>query len=115
MRTKQRTEFGERVRAARLHAKLSQEMLGERTGLGQSTISYLEQFGESSNQTVPIAQACGVRAAWLAEGTGPMVGPEDEKTASTQKAAQQLAPYVIPPSDARDFRTLAYTLAGCDG
>lgn len=70
---RQRTPFGQRLYEARKHAKLTQTQLAKAAGLAQSTLGELEFQGDSSMRTVQIAEACGVRAQWLADGTGPML------------------------------------------
>lgn len=64
--------FGERLRAARKAAKLTQGALAKRVGMSQSNLSELEN-GEypSSSFTAQLAEALGVRALWLADGRGP--------------------------------------------
>jgi transcriptional regulator with XRE-family HTH domain len=69
---RERTLFGERLHAARTHAKLSQPQLARAVGMAQSTIGELEYIGTGSSKTAQIAQACGVNPQWLAEGVGPM-------------------------------------------
>lgn len=67
------SDFGDRVRKARKHAKLSQEQLAGDIGIKQGSLSELERVGNSSTFTVQIAQRCGVRADWLATGDGLML------------------------------------------
>lgn len=72
-------KFGERLRAAREHAKLSQGELAERTKLSQPTISYLENPAKNatgSEFTIRLARACGVSVDWLADEVGEMVPPQ---------------------------------------
>jgi transcriptional regulator with XRE-family HTH domain len=106
-RTRDRTPFGQRVRAARKHAGLTQDELGARTGLGQSGIAYLETKGMASEKTWLIAQVCGVSAAWLADETGSMLssGPVDADVMSETLAG------AIPPSSRTDYQAIAHTLA----
>jgi transcriptional regulator with XRE-family HTH domain len=108
--TRDRTEFGQRLRMARKHAKLTQAELGERSGLGQSAIAYLEAKGNASEQTWKIAQVCGVRAAWLARNEGPMLGPESALDAALSLVSEPPAEYLAPNS-ARDYRATVYSLA----
>lgn len=70
---RERTPYGERLFAARTHAKLSQPQLAKAVGMAQSTIGELEYIGTGSSKTAQIAQACGVNPQWLAEGVGPML------------------------------------------
>lgn len=65
--------FGERLRQARKHAKLSQVKLGQLVGIAQGSLSELEKVGLSSTYTVQIAQACRVSPTWLATGEGDML------------------------------------------
>lgn len=67
------TEYGIRLRAARKHAKLTQNKLSEITGIPQSTISTAENLGHGSAETTVYAMACGVNAHWLASGEGEML------------------------------------------
>jgi len=69
------TEYGQRLRAARKHAGLTQEQAGERTGIAQSTISTAERGGHGSADTPVYAKAYGVDAHWLATGQGAMLAP----------------------------------------
>lgn len=68
------TDFGNRPRLARKHAKLTQMKAEEVTGIAQSTISTAEREGYSSTDTVIYARAYGVDAHWLATGEGEMLG-----------------------------------------
>lgn len=67
------SDFGDRIRKARQHAKLSQVALCKRIGMSQGSLSELERVGQSSTLTVQIAQECGVNPGWLASGTGEML------------------------------------------
>ncbi|AVF41575.1 XRE family transcriptional regulator [Pandoraea apista] len=63
--------LAERLRWARTKAKLSQEQLGTRAGVSQSTIGNLESGTRSTARRLPqIAEVLGVDALWLADGTG---------------------------------------------
>jgi transcriptional regulator with XRE-family HTH domain len=70
---RERTEFGIRLRQARLHAKLTQPQLAKASGIAQSTLSELENVGHGTASTTKIAAVCGVRTEWLALGEGPML------------------------------------------
>lgn len=109
--TRDRTEYGQRLLAARKHANLTQTDLGARSGLGQSAIAYLEAKGHASEQTWLLAQICGVRAAWLAQGDGPMLGPETEVDAARQVLNDAMPQYLVEPNSAKDYRTIVHTLA----
>lgn len=82
------TEYGKRLRLARLHAKLTQNELSKKTGVGQSTISTAEREGAGSRETPKFAQACGVDVYWLANGDGSML---PDATASPSNRAASLA------------------------
>lgn len=66
-------KYGERLKAARDHAELSQTELGEKVGVTQANISKLE-IGQAngSEYTVQFALVCGVDPEWLATGKGKM-------------------------------------------
>lgn len=64
------TEYGKRLRQARIDAGLTQEAAALKTGIGQSTISTAERMGAGSAETPVYAEAYGVNALWLAKGTG---------------------------------------------
>lgn len=72
---KKRTPFGERLFAARTHAKLTQAQLSKAAGISQGTLGELEWVGDGSSATVRLAMACGVRPEWLAEDEGDMLDP----------------------------------------
>jgi len=66
-------KFSERVKKARLHAKLSQEELALLVGCTQGLISKIERGDqEESALIVKIAKACKVSAQWLDDGSGEM-------------------------------------------
>jgi transcriptional regulator with XRE-family HTH domain len=66
--------FGKRLRAARLHAKLTQDQLGDLAECGQGVISKIERGDQdTSTYTVMFARICGVSPDWLYDGTGPMI------------------------------------------
>jgi len=67
------TEYGKRLKQARLHAGLNQVQLGKVTGISQSTISTAERLGNGSTDTAAYAKACGVSAHWLETGQGEML------------------------------------------
>ena len=66
------TEYGKRLRAARVYAKLTQQGLAAKTGISQSTISTAERENQGSSDTSVFAKACRVDAHWLATGEGSM-------------------------------------------
>lgn len=66
-------KFSERVKAARLYAKLSQEDLALAVGCTQGLISKIERGDqEETSLTVKIARTCNVNPDWLEDETGPM-------------------------------------------
>ncbi|MEU9557959.1 helix-turn-helix domain-containing protein [Streptomyces fumanus] len=62
-----RRQIGDRIRAARTDRKISQETLGERTGLDRKTINRIEQGAHSTllDHLLLIADALGVPLADL--------------------------------------------------
>lgn len=80
------TDYGKRLRAARLHAKLTQMGLAEKTGISQSTISTAERENQGSSDTHIYAKACGVDAHWLATGEGAMLLIRGESSAGPATA-----------------------------
>lgn len=64
--------FGVNMRAARLHARLSQVALSEATGLDRAAISFLERAERSPDLStlIRIAGALGVTPAALLDGIG---------------------------------------------
>lgn len=68
--------YGERLQKARTHAGLTQRQLAERIGnvCTQENISKLERGQASGSEfTAQFANACGVRAMWLAAEAGEML------------------------------------------
>lgn len=73
-------KFGQRLKAARKYAGLTQIQLGERVGMDQTTISKAERGkNQSSAFCASIARACGVNSYWLETGQGKMLpdGPAE--------------------------------------
>lgn len=66
------TEFGQRLRAARTAAKMTQKVLANKVGIGQSTIAELEKTANGSSHVPVIAAALKCSALWLATGEGSM-------------------------------------------
>lgn len=85
------TEYGSRLKQSRKHAGFTQVELSKKTGIPQSTISTAEREGYGSGETPVYAQACGVNALWLANGTGEML----ENTSNSLTAPVQQAPVAI--------------------
>lgn len=66
--------FGERVKKAREHKKLSQEDLAKALGITQPAVSQLEAGpAQKSKFVVEIAEITGVRIQWLSKEEGEMV------------------------------------------
>lgn len=66
--------LGQRLKAARKHARLTQNELADRSRVSQKTISKIERGDQaSSTAVVRLAAACGVRAEWLSDDSGPMM------------------------------------------
>lgn len=66
------TEFGQRLKAARSAAKMTQKTLAAKVGIGQSTIAELEKTGNGSSHVPAIAAVLKCSALWLATGEGSM-------------------------------------------
>lgn len=73
MRDEDRSDYGQRLLAARTQAGLRQVDLAAKAGISQGTLADLEKQGRASKFTAQLAIACGVRPQWLASGEGPMV------------------------------------------
>lgn len=70
----QSMKLGERLRQARLHAKLSQEQLGELAGCGQAVVSKIERGDQDTTSYIArLAKACQVSVEWLDEEIGEML------------------------------------------
>ncbi|QLI80815.1 helix-turn-helix transcriptional regulator [Chitinibacter fontanus] len=66
--------LADRLRLRRKELKLSQEDLGKRIGVSQSSIGNIESGRNRSATFLPqLADALGVNALWLAEGKGAML------------------------------------------
>lgn len=66
------TDYGKRLRTARVAAGLTQRQLAEAVGVKQPTIAEAERSGYGSKFTVAIARELGVSPYWLESGDGPM-------------------------------------------
>lgn len=81
--------LAERLKEARLDAKLTQKQLAIKAGCGQSLIGNLESGRNTSSFAIPrIAEALGVNAVWLSHGKGP-------RRPAEPTAAPALAPQII--------------------
>lgn len=69
-------DYGDRLKLARKHAKLTQEALAEKSDVKQPSISYLENSRNEctgSEFTARFARVCGVSVDWLSDEIGEMV------------------------------------------
>lgn len=82
--------LSDRLKWARERKGLSQITLGSRAGVSQSTIGNLEAGTRQSARKLPqIAEVLGVRAIWLAEGTGePFAGEQPVERMSDDETWQ---------------------------
>jgi len=66
--------LGERVKAARKHAKLTQVQLAAKVGVSQQVLARLEGDGATGTKALAmIAAECSVSPRWLATGDGHML------------------------------------------
>jgi transcriptional regulator with XRE-family HTH domain len=112
-------KYGERLKIARTHAKLSQAELALRAGVGtQENISKLERKkAEGSEFTVQYAIACGVRPEWLAMEQGEMVDGlyvQDEKLKRALQLLQGLPDYAVDQA-VKDIDSLAELVKKASG
>lgn len=71
MRKVERSDFGARLRAARLDADVSQEDLAKAAGLAQSSVTELERSGQGSAAVTRMARKLNVDARWLVSKRNP--------------------------------------------
>ena len=66
--------INQRIRNLRKEAKLNQRDLGQKLGLGQASVSWLEQDGHTVTESniKQIASVFGVSETWLRTGEGAM-------------------------------------------
>lgn len=92
-------KFSDRVKKARIYAKLSQEELALAVGLTQGLISKIERGDqEETASVVKIAKACNVRPEWLDDGTGEMTDGlyvNNEKIKKAVLLMQELPDYAL--------------------
>lgn len=91
-------DFGERLRAARKYAKLTQQELATTSGVPQQTISKIERGDQdTSSHTVHLAVACGVRPQWLAMEEGPMTDTyvTDQPRQKAMMILQEMPDYAV--------------------
>jgi transcriptional regulator with XRE-family HTH domain len=101
--------LAERLRMARVHAKLSQPQLAERSGVSQQMISRLERgSSKGSAGIVNLAIVCGVRPEWLSDGTEPMLS-DPEPIAEVMRLAWAIQS--LPPNDRAHLQAVADAFA----
>lgn len=94
-------KYGKRLRTARNHADLTQQQLADKIQnvCTQENISKLERSDATGSEfTAQFAEACGVRAMWLAEEQGDMVDGlyvHDERIKHLVHVCQELADYDV--------------------
>jgi transcriptional regulator with XRE-family HTH domain len=88
MDRKPRSEYGDRLLAARKHKGMSQTALAKAVGMSQSAYGQAETTGSGSSFTSQLAEVCGVRAHWLATGEGPMLVKSDGAEISAAERIQ---------------------------
>lgn len=94
--------LGDRVKAARRHAKLTQVELAKAVGITQQTLSKLEAGkSDGSVKLAEIAVECGVSTEWLSRGVGDMLDV-------TNRVAEAAAGYASQPARL-DPETIAVT------
>lgn len=66
--------INQRIRNLRKEAKLNQRELGQKLGLGQASVSWLEQDGHTVTESniKQIASVFGISESWLRTGEGTM-------------------------------------------
>ncbi|ROU06281.1 helix-turn-helix transcriptional regulator [Lysobacter enzymogenes] len=77
----------DRMRRARLRAKLSQQELATKIGVQRSAVAQWEKTGgnlPSMNHLIDIALATGVTLEWLGTGRGPIKADEETWTPAVQ-------------------------------
>lgn len=91
-----RMKYGERLKAARTYAGLTQGELADRVknATTQANISYLENSDATGSElTAQFAAACGINALWLATEEGAMISKyqtSDEKIIRAAMLMEQL-------------------------
>lgn len=89
-------KYGERLKAARTYAGLTQGELADRVknATTQANISYLENSDATGSElTAQFAAACGINALWLATEEGSMISKyqtSDEKIIRAAMLMEQL-------------------------
>lgn len=93
-------KYGERLRAAREHAKLKQEELASMVGIKQPSYSYLENpksKATGSIHTARFARICRVSVDWLSDEIGEMIpdvySTTDSKIIAAAKILEPMTDY----------------------
>lgn len=89
---RERTDFGRRLKDARLAAGMTQAYVCKRLGFSQGTLAELESTSLSSALTPQLANLYGVSALWLASGEGERLAaePNDADEAALLQAFRSL-------------------------
>jgi SOS-response transcriptional repressor LexA len=88
--------LAERIKSARIHAKLTQKALALKAGVEQPVISQLETGKNLQSAHLPkIAHACGVSAIWLSENIGQMINSAATES-NVGEARQPVESYRYP-------------------
>lgn len=108
--------FGQRLKAARKYAGLTQTQLATKVGMDQTTISDLER-GKSSSSSfcASIARTCGVDALWLETGQGDMLPKESTNPTDTGGNVEPLQVHegtVIPLGEIQKVPLISWVAAG---
>ncbi len=108
--------FGQRLKAARKYAGLTQTQLATKVGMDQTTISDLER-GKSSSSSfcASIARACGVDPLWLETGQGDMRPQESTNPTDTGGNVEPLQVHegsVIPLGAIHKVPLISWVAAG---
>ncbi|WP_230624914.1 helix-turn-helix domain-containing protein [Burkholderia cepacia] len=117
--------LADRLKWARQKANLSQEELGKKAGVSQSTIGNLEAGTRNSARRLPqIAAVLGVNALWLAEGRGEVAASTkahatyDEAIASASESARAAIDAVLKADQQGEpettFKLILRMLPGAD-
>ena len=99
--------YGERLKAARTHAKLTQARLAELCDVQQPTISELENTDATgSSHSARFARHCGVSTDWLADEIGEMIPRYEAVSDSVELAALRLLRQMPAPYRAQAVKQL---------
>lgn len=98
----ERTPFGARMFESRKKSGLSQEVVCQRIGCAQGTLSELERLNDGSALTPMFAELYKVNSKWLATGKGDMnarVTQQTQEVELTPQEARFLDAYRKQPSE----------------